>query len=123
MTAMAGRSVRIRAAAACATVAAAVLAVGSDSAAARSSNAVPLHVLLTVSSNLTAMAREALVGEAERIWRRERVRIEWARAGRGIERPDARLRVLVVSRPPLAANANHEWAVAELVPEATPRAV
>jgi hypothetical protein len=115
---MDGRSLRVPL-----TIAAVVLTVGSVSPQANSSNAVPLHVLLTISSNLTTMARGVLIAEAERIWRRERVKIEWARAGHEIEHPDAPLRVLVVARPPLATDGFRGWPVAELVPEATPRAI
>src|SRR5262245_37776842 len=97
---MSGRSVRRRTAAAWATVAV-VLTVGSGSPTANSSSvsALPLHVLLTLSSNLPPMSRQALIAEAERIWRRERVHIEWTRPGHTIEHPDAPLRVLVVARP------------------------
>ncbi len=121
---MSSRSARLRAAAAWTTVAV-VLTVGSGSPTASSSNvsALPLHVLLTLSSNLTAMSRQALISEAERIWRREHIHIEWARPGHTVEHPDAPLRVLVVTRPQLPAGASREWPVAELIPEAAPRAL
>ena len=69
------------------------------------------------------MSRQALISEAERIWRRERVHIEWARRGHAIEHPDAPLRVLVVARPQPATPSTREWPVAELLPEAAPRAL
>ena len=121
---MSGRSVPLRTAAAWATVAV-VLTVGSGHPTAHSSSvsALPLHVLLTLSSNLTTMSRQALIAEAERIWRREHVEIEWARPGHSVEHPDAPLRVLVVTKPQLPADASREWPVAELIPEASPRAL
>jgi hypothetical protein len=69
------------------------------------------------------MSRQALIAEAERIWRRERVHIEWTRPGHAIEHPDAPLRVLVVARPEPAKPLTREWPVAELFPEADPRAL
>ena len=123
MAAMAGRSVRVRTAAAWATLAAVLLTVGSGRPAANATTSVPLHVLLTLSSNLTPMSRAALVREAERIWSHEHVRIEWTRPGHTVEHPDAPLRVLVISRPELDSQAQRGWPVAELVPEATPRAI
>ena len=69
------------------------------------------------------MSRQTLISEAERIWRRERVQIEWARPGQAIEHPDAPLRVLVVARPQAAKPSTREWPVAELFPEADPRAL
>ncbi|HVG55493.1 MAG TPA: hypothetical protein VM846_13735 [Vicinamibacterales bacterium] len=120
---MDGRPFRVRTVAAWSTVAAVMITVGSGSPAAKSPNAsVPLHVLLTLSSNLTAMTRQALISEAERIWRHERVNIEWARPGHTVEHPDAPLRVLVVARPQMRRLAG-EWPVAELFPEAAPRAL
>jgi hypothetical protein len=69
------------------------------------------------------MSRAALVREAERIWSHEHVRIEWSRPGHTVEHPDAPLRVLVISRPELDSQAQRGWPVAELVPEARPRAI
>ena len=121
---MSSRSVRLRTAATWATIAV-VLTVGSGNPTASSSSvsALPLHVLLTLSSNLTTMSRQTLISEAERIWRREHVHIEWARPGHTIEHPDAPLRVLVVARPQPATPSTREWPVAELFPEASPRAL
>jgi hypothetical protein len=130
---MAGRSVRVlvvrvwsgslRTVAAWATVAAAVTTVASARPAASSSSVLPLHVLLTVSSNLATMSRDTLIREAERIWRHEQVNIEWAPPGHTVEHPDAPLRVLVVTLPRRDERGAREWPVAELIPEAEPRAV
>ena len=105
------------------TVAAIVLTVGSGVPTAGSSTIapLPLHVLLTVSSNLTATSRTALIAETERIWRHEHVEIEFARAGHVVEQPDAPLRVLVVARPETRPRTGGAWPVAELIPEAAPR--
>ena len=99
------------------TAAAAVITMAGSRPSASSSSILPLHVLLTVSSNLGITSRDTLIREAERIWRHEQVKIEWAPPGHTVEHPDAPLRVLVVSRPP-AARAAGEWPVAELFPEA-----
>lgn len=130
---MKGRSVRVvagralsgsqRTVAAWATVAAAVMTVASAGPAASSSSVLPLHVLLTVSSNLATMSRDTLIREAERIWRHEQVNIEWAPPGHTVEHPDAPLRVLVVTLPRRDERGAREWPVAELIPEAEPRAV
>ena len=110
----------LRTAAVWITAAAAVITVASASPSASPSSVLPLHVLLTVSSNLGTTSRGALIREAERIWRHEQVKIEWAPPGHTVEHPDAPLRVLVVSRPQ-TARASGEWPVAELFPEAVPR--
>ena len=105
------------------TVAAIVLTVGNSVPMVGSSTvaALPLHVLLTVSSNLTATSRKALIAETERIWRHEHVEIEFARAGQRVEPPDAPLRVLVIARPETGVRSGGAWPVAELIPEAAPR--
>jgi hypothetical protein len=119
---MAGRSVDVATIAAwTTTVAAVLLTVGSSMPMARSSNAVPLHVLLTASASLTAMSRQVLISEVERIWRHEQVSIQWAQSAHTIERPDGPLRVLVISHPQ-AARLPGKWPVAELFPEAEPGA-
>jgi hypothetical protein len=122
MAVMQGRPVRLRTTAAWATVAAVILTLGSGRPAANPATAAaPLHVLLTVSASLTAVSRQVLISEVERIWRHEHVTIEWARSARSIEEPDGPLRVLVISHPPAARMAG-KWPVAELFPEAAPRA-
>ena len=114
-----------RMAAAWATLVGVVITVGTAHPTAGSSNVsrLPLHVLLTVSTNLSAAARGTLISEAERIWRPEHVEIEWVRPGRTIEHLDAPLRVLVVTRPQPTIQAAGSWPVAELLPEAMPRAI
>jgi hypothetical protein len=110
----------LRTVAATAAVAAAAITGANASPAATSSGVLPLHVLLTVSSELATVSRNTLIREAERIWRHEQVHIEWAPPGHTVEHPDAPLRVLVVTRPQ-AGRAAGEWPVAELLPEAVPR--
>ena len=83
----------------------------------------PLHVLLTVSASLPSTSRQVLASEAERIWRSEGVEIEWKVPGLASESSDAPLRVMVVSRQQQAVREESQWPVAELLPEATPRAL
>ena len=105
-------------------VAAIVVTVGNHLSAGSAVSALPLHVLLTVSSELAPAARQTLITEAERIWQREQVNIDWAGPGSGGEPADAPLRVLVVAQPERRAAASaRNWPVAELMTEATPRAV
>src|SRR5687767_13409365 len=104
-------------------VAAIVVTVGSHlTAGSMSVSRIPLHVLLTISSDLAPLSRKTLISEAERIWHREQVDIDWTRPGHPVDPSDAPLRVLVVTRqqsiPP-----GRRWPVAELIVEATPRAV
>ena len=112
----------MRAAAVWATLATVLLTVGSGRPAAKATTSVPLHVLLTLSSNLPVITRHALISEAERIWRHEQVNIEWGRPGHTVEHSSAPLRVLVVARPH-AARAPGDWPVAQLFPDAAPRAL
>jgi hypothetical protein len=80
-----------------------------------------LPVELTVSTVVPAAARDALVAEAERIWRHENVHLRWNR--RGIDALPAEaspLRVLVLPRP---SPASDRWAVGELVPLTERRAI
>jgi hypothetical protein len=81
----------------------------------------PIAVLLTVSPALPAIARGTLVDEAERIWSREQVELQWLRPAGGTERPDAALRVLVISRSASAPPDTRRWPVAELLPQAGER--
>ena len=123
MNGRSGRGLVERTAAVWTTVAAAVITVASASPSASSSSVLPLHVLLTVSSNLASMSRDTLIREAERIWRHEHVHIEWTRPGHTVEHPDAPLRVLVISRSDPDTRSHRGWPVAELVAEASPRAI
>jgi hypothetical protein len=82
-----------------------------------------LAALLTVAPDLPPLSRSVLVAEAERIWRREGVTLQWPRA-RGHEAPTALLRVLVITRREAVTTGTHrEWTVGELVPHAGQRAL
>ena len=82
-----------------------------------------LAALLSVAPDLPAVSRRAMVGEAERIWKREGVTLHWT-APRGQIPPNAPLRVLVIERreavPTVDAPA---WTVGELVPHTGQRAL
>lgn len=95
----------------------------SPTAGSPSARAIPLNVLLTVSTNLPSVSRKVLSAEAERIWRSEGVDIEWSVPGLAAEASDAPLRVMVVARPSPTARTTTKWPVAELIPDATPRAL
>jgi hypothetical protein len=95
----------------------------SSSRSVVSAPSVRLDVLLTVSSQLTDLARRALIGEAERIWAHERVDVEWPAPAGGAERPDAPLRVLVIARPKATVIDTRRWPVAELIRHAEDRAL
>jgi len=104
-------------------VAAIVISVGNHlTAGSLSVSRTPLHVLLTVSSDLAPLSRQTLISEAERIWTREQVDIDWTRPGYPVEPSDAPLRVMVVPRPQ-RSTAGEQWPVAELIAEGAPRAV
>jgi len=81
-----------------------------------------LTALLSVAPDLSEVSRRALVSEAERIWRREGVRLTWPRDGK--QEPAAALRVLVITRREVLAKGGTErWAVGELVPQTGQRAL
>jgi hypothetical protein len=82
-----------------------------------------LDVLLTVSPQLSDIARRTLIGEAERIWGRERIDLEWPAPAGGVDRPNAPLRVLVIARPRATSVDEGRWPVAELVPHTDHRAL
>jgi hypothetical protein len=104
-------------------VAAIVVTVGNHlTAGSLAVSRTPLHVLLTVSSDLAPLSRQTLISEAERIWIREQVDIDWTRPGYPVEPSDAPLRVMVVLRPQRSTAGEH-WPVAELIAEGPPRAV
>ena len=125
MSLMPGWSVRFRTAATSTAVAVVLLTIGLERPTAGSSSvrAVPLNVLITVSTNLPSVSRQVLTTEAERIWGREGVDIEWSVPGLASESSDAPLRVMVVARPNPTVRSTTRWPVAELIPEATPRAL
>jgi len=122
---MSATSVRFRTAATTTAVAVVLLTIGLErpTAGSPSARAVPLNVLLTVSTNLPSVARTVLAAEAERIWRSEGVDIEWSVPGLASDSSDAPLRVMVVSRPNPNVRSTTRWPVAELIPEASPRAL
>jgi hypothetical protein len=85
---------------------------------------VPLFSLrapLTVAPDLPAISRRVLLSEAERIWRREGVALEWPSAPADVT---ASLRVLVIARREAILKGSRErWPVAELVPQTDQRAL
>jgi hypothetical protein len=85
---------------------------------------VPLFSLrapLTVAPDLPAVSRRVLLTEAERIWRREGVALEWPSASTDVT---ASLRVFVIARREAILKGSRErWPVAELVPQTNQRAL
>jgi hypothetical protein len=80
-----------------------------------------LRALLTVARDLPAVSKRVLVSEAERIWRREGVALEWPSAPADVT---ASLRVLVITRRDAILKGSRErWPVAELVPQTDQRAL
>jgi hypothetical protein len=80
-----------------------------------------LAALLSVAPDLSDVSRRALVSEAERIWRREGVKLVWPTASVDELAP---LRILVITRrEALAKGGNEHWAVGELVPQTGQRAL
>ena len=79
-----------------------------------------LPAALTVASDLPAISRQVLVAEAERIWTREGVSLDWPTTA-AIDR--APLRVLVARRDALLKGRHERWPVAELIPQAEQRAL
>jgi hypothetical protein len=81
-----------------------------------------LTALLSVAPDLSVVSRRALLSEAERIWRREGVKLTWPTdVKQGSAAP---LRVLVIARREALAKAGTErWAVGELVPQTGQRAL
>ena len=93
-----------------------------DLHAARS-NALPafsLRAPLTVAPDLPAVSKRVLVSEAERIWRREDVALEWPTGPADVS---ASLRVLVIARREAVMKGSERWPVAELVPQTDQRAL
>jgi hypothetical protein len=125
MSCMSGRSVRFRNAAASTAVAVVILTVALERpmAGASSVRPIPLNILITISTSLPSVSRQVLTTEAERIWAREGVEIEWSVPGLASESSDAPLRVMVVTRPTPTVRTKSRWPVAELIPEASPRAL
>jgi hypothetical protein len=93
--------------------------VGSSAPAAQRS-ALPeslarLEVLLTTSSNLPEAARIAMRSEAEGIWSRNGVAIDWLQPSAIRPVGSNRLRVLIVERRQQTTNVDEPFAVGELV--------
>ena len=105
-----------------AAVVAASLLVPLDLHAARSIT-LPLFSLrapLTVAPDLPAVSRRVLISEAERIWKREGVALEWPTGPADVS---ASLRVLVITRREAVMRDSERWPVAELVPQTDQRAL
>lgn len=80
-----------------------------------------LAALISVAPDLPVLARSVLVSEAERIWRREGVALNWS--GAKASPPSAPLRILVISRRESLASSASVWTVGELVPHTGQRAL
>jgi len=88
------------------------------------SNALPFYSLtapLTVAPDFSALAQRTLTAEAERIWQREGVRLEWP--GSSTSESTAPLRVLVIARREALNGKAERWPVGELVPQTGRRAL
>jgi hypothetical protein len=81
-----------------------------------------LAALISVAPDLPVLSRSVLVAEAQRIWRREGVALNWSAATKSGP-PSAPLRVLVISRPEALRSNASVWTVGELVPHTGQRAL
>jgi hypothetical protein len=81
------------------------------------------HVLLTVSPQLPAIARAALVEEAEALWARAGVRLVWRNGADRVVETDRALRVLVIPRPASSRSARPDYALGELLSFGPPNAL
>jgi hypothetical protein len=80
-----------------------------------------LTALLSVAPDLSDISKRTLLSEAERIWRREGVRLTWPNAN---DEASAPLRVLVIARREALNRGDRErWPVGELVPQTGQRAL
>jgi hypothetical protein len=80
-----------------------------------------LTALLSVAPDLSDLSKRTLLSEAERIWRREGVRLTWPSAN---DESGASLRVLVIDRREALNRGNRQrWPVGELVPQTGQRAI
>jgi hypothetical protein len=76
-----------------------------------------------VAEELPALSRQALVTEAEAIWRDGNVRLQWLPGDARVD-PRSTLRALVIPRPAAAAvEGSTRWAVGELVRFEGPSAI
>lgn len=73
-----------------------------------------LNLHFTSSDSLSLASRQALMAEAESIWKPGHVRLKWLRESTEAEE-GAILRVLVVARPVPKASEYSPWTVAELL--------
>jgi hypothetical protein len=73
-----------------------------------------LNLRLTVSSELPAISRKALVTETESIWREGHLKLRWLSGSAGPESGPS-LRVLVTPRAVASATDGHQWPVGELL--------
>ena len=80
-----------------------------------------LTALLSVAPDLPAISRRTLLAEAERIWQREGVRLQWPDAQ--VRDASAPLRVLVIARREVLTGKTGRWPVGELVPQTGRRAL
>ena len=82
-----------------------------------------LAALLAVSPDLSGISKSTLISEAERIWKKEGVHLQWPRP-RASEAPTAPLRVLVITRREAVASSGDDgWVVGELLPQPGQRAL
>src|SRR5262245_17373931 len=72
-----------------------------------------LNLRVTISDSLSITSRRALMAEAESIWKRVHVRLNWLRESTEAE-DGPTLRVLVVARPVPRTTEYSPWTVAEL---------
>jgi hypothetical protein len=79
-----------------------------------------LRAPLTVAPDLPAVSKRLLISEAERIWKREGVALEWPTGPADVS---ASLRVLVIARREAVMRGSERWPVAELVPQTDQRAL
>jgi len=73
-----------------------------------------LNLRLTVSSELSGVARKALITETESIWRDGHVKLRWLTGSAGPESGRS-LRILVTPRAVASTTEGHQWAVGELL--------
>lgn len=73
-----------------------------------------LNLRLTVSNELPAVARKALVTETESIWRDGHVQLRWLAGSAGPESGPS-LRILVTPHAVASSTEGHQWTVGELL--------
>jgi|SoiMethySBSTD1v2_1073268.scaffolds.fasta_scaffold00678_10 hypothetical protein len=120
---MVGRVVRDAATATAALVAATLLMpIGVGAANTPPLPVFSLAAVLTVAPDLPVMSRRVLVSEAERIWRREGIALQWPTST--TSDTAAALRVLVIDRREALLRPDRDrWRVGELLPQTNRRAL